>query len=449
LEVFAALLDRSVALIADATADARTFDRQAVVRTADVWDNNTFPFFRAAAGRTAYGRERRARRALAWMAGLGPARWAWMAERAAEAGYVLGVPPPDGCVEEQPFRTGWGPPHPGWGTITVERVEELARDYDLAAGRVAYASVEKAGRRLTGAVLLEVPRRFRIGGGGDGQRPARLRLDLDEVTGVILDSDDLSGLVPRFDAAGNVELALGSGSLLTGRPGRASLDDIHWAFSTAGRAADRLLPPPRRSRPTAHGLLPGGRRHELMPAASREAGWTLYWPMIQIRCVRLPNAVPLPSMRALSAALRGAGTDVLAAGRDRAALRALTGRWRREAGPHTAALRRQTPRPPVPSTPPAVAELRMLTYEATGDGARRALLHLAVPPGRGADDDTGCEMLVAEFDAVRHVRVETAAFGGVPGEFRSAADGRGVALHGGALVVAGECRTPLLGSGHE
>jgi hypothetical protein len=91
----------------------------------------------------------------------------------------------------------------------------------------------------------------------------------------------------------------------------------------------------------------------------------------------------------------------------------------------------------------------MLTYEATGDGARRALLHLAVPPGRGADDDTGWEMLVAEFDAVRHVRVETAAFGGVPGEFRSAADGRGVALHGGALVVAGECRTPLLGSGHE
>ncbi|MFE1783069.1 hypothetical protein ACFW9F_10880 [Streptomyces sp. NPDC059506] len=45
--VLAALLDRSLVQIADASADARGFDRETVRAVADVWDNNTFPLFGA------------------------------------------------------------------------------------------------------------------------------------------------------------------------------------------------------------------------------------------------------------------------------------------------------------------------------------------------------------------------------------------------------------------
>ncbi|MFJ8746285.1 hypothetical protein ACIRL2_43920 [Embleya sp. NPDC127516] len=73
-----ALLDRSLARIAAAAADARCFDREAILVAADVWDNNTFPLFRAVTAGTRGGRERRASAALEWMAGLGEERRAWM-----------------------------------------------------------------------------------------------------------------------------------------------------------------------------------------------------------------------------------------------------------------------------------------------------------------------------------------------------------------------------------
>jgi hypothetical protein len=87
--MFAALLDGSVAQIGQVSADGRYFDRQAVARIADVWDNNTFPLFGVALCRPLWLRERRARAALAWMADLGPSRRTWMIEQAAVAGHRL------------------------------------------------------------------------------------------------------------------------------------------------------------------------------------------------------------------------------------------------------------------------------------------------------------------------------------------------------------------------
>ncbi|KOX09963.1 hypothetical protein [Nocardiopsis sp. NRRL B-16309] len=86
LPALGALLDRSLVQIADA---AHTFDHQTVTAVADVWDNNTFPLFRAATGRSARQRERRARAALEWMARLSPQRRAWMVEQTAIAGYRI------------------------------------------------------------------------------------------------------------------------------------------------------------------------------------------------------------------------------------------------------------------------------------------------------------------------------------------------------------------------
>jgi hypothetical protein len=84
-----ALLDRSIVQIANAAADARSFDRETIGAVTDVWDNNTFPLFRAATAGTAGERERRALAALRWMAHGGAQRRAWMVEQAAEAGHAI------------------------------------------------------------------------------------------------------------------------------------------------------------------------------------------------------------------------------------------------------------------------------------------------------------------------------------------------------------------------
>ncbi|MCF6467613.1 hypothetical protein FAF44_04195 [Nonomuraea sp. MG754425] len=47
-----ALLDRSLVQMAEASADARTYDRRTIHTVSDIWDNNTFPLFRALGART-------------------------------------------------------------------------------------------------------------------------------------------------------------------------------------------------------------------------------------------------------------------------------------------------------------------------------------------------------------------------------------------------------------
>ncbi|MFE1273420.1 hypothetical protein [Streptomyces sp. NPDC058758] len=52
--VLAALLDRSLARMAEAAADVRLFDREAIRTASDVWDNNLFPLFWAASTSSAH-----------------------------------------------------------------------------------------------------------------------------------------------------------------------------------------------------------------------------------------------------------------------------------------------------------------------------------------------------------------------------------------------------------
>lgn len=133
VEAYGVLLDSSLSLIREASRDARTFDRLAVHRVADVWDNNTFPFFRAVRAGTAWGRERRARTGLRWMSELGPSRREWMMGLLGSGGDRL-VPP---VTEPRgPARDHEGRVRPGTLRLTADDAGELARDYLLSRAEV-------------------------------------------------------------------------------------------------------------------------------------------------------------------------------------------------------------------------------------------------------------------------------------------------------------------------
>lgn len=117
------LLDASVEQIAQAAASGHVYDRQAVVRLSDVWDNNTGPFFAAATRRTPRGRELAARRALSWLADFGSRRRAWV-ERTAQVTGLL--PPMRSPAPERPLA-------------------ELAEAYDLDQARLSGVLVEREG----------------------------------------------------------------------------------------------------------------------------------------------------------------------------------------------------------------------------------------------------------------------------------------------------------------
>ncbi|WP_147943253.1 hypothetical protein [Microbispora sp. CSR-4] len=191
LRALGALLDRSLLQIAEASADARTYDRRTVNEVADVWDNNTFPLFHAATARTSIGRERRARAALSWMADFGPERRSWMVEQAAAAGHPLerSLPPP--IARPRRTRDFRGHVTPSARPLTAEAALELATGYDVAAGEVRSLLIERAGERLTGSLVLIVPRRYDAGPQA-GDLP-ELHLWLEDVTGVHFDSDDRRG----------------------------------------------------------------------------------------------------------------------------------------------------------------------------------------------------------------------------------------------------------------
>jgi hypothetical protein len=186
MPLLAGLLDRSIARIADLAADGRFFDRQEVVRIADVWDNNTFPLFGAAVARPGWVRERRARAALRWMAAAGADRRAWMVEQAGALAAVLGQPVAD-AVHYRDYR---GLVHSGRLPLTAATVASIAVDYDLGQAVVRTVRVERAGPALAGFVALMAPRRFPA---PDEAREAVLHLDLGGVSAVEFDSDDASG----------------------------------------------------------------------------------------------------------------------------------------------------------------------------------------------------------------------------------------------------------------
>ncbi|MEV4455111.1 hypothetical protein [Microbispora sp. NPDC049633] len=275
LSALGLLLDRSLVQIAEASADARTYDRQTIHQVADVWDNNTLPLFHAAIALTSVGRERRARAALAWMAGLGPERRAWMVERAEAAGHPLErfLPPP---VAEPPhIRDSLGLVMPAFRSLTAEAALELGTDYDLAAAEVRTLLLERAGTRLTGSLVLAAPRRYDTG--PQAGEPPTLSLWLDDVTGVRFDSDDRMGVALHSGAEGTV-IGVGASGKLSATSGTVYPDDRSWHLSTAGRAADQRAPPreernhraPERRRPYRQGAaLVAGILHSVVVSSAR------------------------------------------------------------------------------------------------------------------------------------------------------------------------------------
>ncbi|GAA0942408.1 hypothetical protein GCM10009554_34860 [Kribbella koreensis] len=102
------ILDRSLAEIAATSANPETFDGHLVNRIADVWDNNTVPFFGAALARTKRRREHLAEAGLLWMADFGPDRRAWALTHTTALGYQLNLPEltPNHPYAAEPAETG-------------------------------------------------------------------------------------------------------------------------------------------------------------------------------------------------------------------------------------------------------------------------------------------------------------------------------------------------------
>ncbi|HEV7785620.1 MAG TPA: hypothetical protein VGQ28_09820, partial [Thermoanaerobaculia bacterium] len=103
-----AILDHSLDELAAASADPATFEGQRVNWIADVWDNNTAPFFGAALARTKRRREHLATAGLVWMADFGPERRAWALAHTTNLGYALTLPDltPDHPHAADPVDTG-------------------------------------------------------------------------------------------------------------------------------------------------------------------------------------------------------------------------------------------------------------------------------------------------------------------------------------------------------
>ncbi|MDH6129627.1 hypothetical protein [Kitasatospora sp. GP82] len=233
--VLGALLDRSLLQIADASSDARRFDRETISVVADVWDNNTFPLFRAATASTRRGRERRALAALEWMAGLGEERRAWMLEQASAAGHPLD----ELLAPAKPYLPGrdyLGRVMAPAMAVTPQIAENLAADYDLPSAQVRCLQVERAGSRLVGYLELAVARSYPVDD-GTSPEPATLGIRLRNITEVRFDSHDARGAALRTEADG---VSIGIGARGTLRAATADLrpDDHCWHLSAAGHRAD-------------------------------------------------------------------------------------------------------------------------------------------------------------------------------------------------------------------
>ncbi|WP_189953638.1 hypothetical protein [Streptomyces roseolus] len=236
--VLVALLDRSVERMAEAAADVRLFDREAIREAADVWDNNLFPLFWAVSAARAGERERRAAAVLEWMAGLGERRRAWMTEQAAVAGYDAAafLPAPD--EPYAPGRDYRGHVMAPQGRLTREKAEELAADYDLATATVRHLSVERAGSRLTAFLEVVADRRFAV---EEPVPPALLDVWLDGVTDADFASPGDGGVILDVGPPG-IGIVLGGGRLRAAR-GLYHPDDRSWHLSAAARTRSPLPAP--------------------------------------------------------------------------------------------------------------------------------------------------------------------------------------------------------------
>ncbi|MCY1139734.1 hypothetical protein OWR29_17170 [Actinoplanes sp. Pm04-4] len=302
IEVLTALLDRSVARIAELTADARHFDRLEVVRIADVWDNNSGPLFGVLSAprrqRAAHGRL-----ALEWMAGFGAKRQQWMAEQVALAGYALEALP---VADEGPYRD-----YRGMVRHSMQPLDaSLGEDYDLERARISSVRVEQAGHALNGFIGLEVPRRYGVAGNADVQ------VYLTGLDDCRFDNDDRRGV-----AVADGEVKLGEHGFVRAAGAEYWLDDDSWHLSQAGRRADAVTPP-RPPRNEVKLRQPDGWAYAAAAA--------LHEAMIRIRSVRYARLVGKVPVDELAGLLANAGSDARRAARWPWGYQRLAERWSRE-----------------------------------------------------------------------------------------------------------------------
>ncbi|MGW1116928.1 hypothetical protein ACWD5B_07445 [Streptomyces tanashiensis] len=354
MSVLAALLDRSLDQIAEAAADVRLFDREAIRAASDVWDNNLFPLFWAASTSNARERERRATTVLEWMAGLGERRRGWMTEQAAIAGYGIEafLPPAEPHTPGRDYRGHVMAPQ---YRLTRQSVDELVPDYDLATASVRHLQVERAGTRLTAFLQLVADRKFAV---DEPAPPALLDVWLDGVTDITFGLSDTQGVI--LDAGvQEIGISLGPGGRLRAAGGEYRLDDRSWHLSTAGRRADAVTPP-RTSRSGRPRRSPLGD----LGSDAHAAAELLRHSMLELRSVRYAARADHVPVLKLCRAFSGAGEAILAAGSQRgarrreAAFRYVIRAWAGQGGPDitrwfAAVLRERAGRPDIIETPRA------------------------------------------------------------------------------------------------
>ncbi|MEV7214266.1 hypothetical protein AB0O31_14380 [Kitasatospora cineracea] len=337
LLAYAALLDHSVRRIAEVSADAREFDREEIYRLTDVWDNNTTALFTAAAARFRWARALRARWALRWMADFGPGRRAWVVEQTAAAGVPAERLLRRAAPEPAAVPGRWRRFYRGFMVAELdgtgsELTAGLAAEYDLsAAGFLGLMAERRGADRLDGWCEFELPRRY-VGG---SPRVPRLTVHFEDPEDLRFDGGrDTTGLSLHTGPDG-VTLRLGAAGVLRCRSVRLSLDDDGWEDSPTGRRFAAAHPERRERRGVRQWALPVLRSAD-GPAA---AGRTLRAAMIAARGVRYAGSAANAPLRAVTAALAGAGPRILEAGAVRrradrdAAFAALVADWFRRGGP--------------------------------------------------------------------------------------------------------------------
>lgn len=467
-----ALLDRSLVQMAEAAADARTYDRATIHTVSDAWDNNTFPLFRALAARTGWGRDRRARAALEWMAALGAGRRTWMVEQSAIAGYPWEALLPPSRETDNGYRDSRGVVMAPTELLTTEVAAGIGVDYDLATAEVRSLLLERVGTRLTGVLVVAARRRY------SSERPvdevAELRLWLDEVTETHFDSDDSCGITIGFEA-GQVAIGVGQRGILRGVGATVHPHDRSWHLSAAGRVFDARTPagprpspetpPPRRQEPLDDGPL-------VAATILRDAMWT-------IRMVRYARYASEILVRPLCMVFAGAGESVLAAStymrasRREEAFRRLVEDWVRKGGPDLAPwfavhlrdlagkvtgttrewVTSVIPQPErdseveggTASDLPAEAELRLVKYVAPHTRYERpnvgsVLVQLAVPPCPQAGQDESWNLCGWEFTSPHHFQLSGTVFHGATNPELIGAPGvvPSLSLNSGDLTVSAD-----------
>ncbi|MEW1863265.1 hypothetical protein AB0399_23360 [Streptomyces sp. NPDC088194] len=471
MPVLVALLDRSVEQIAQAAADVRWFDREAICAAADVWDNNVQPLFWAVCTSSAAERERRARKVLEWMAALGERRRAWMTERAAVAGYApesfLAPAAPD-----LPGRDSLGHVRAPQCRLTPQYVEDLVADYALATASVRHLRFERAGTRLTAFLRLAADRRFSTGESAPAS-PALVDLRLEGVTDAVFDFCDPRGVV--VDAGrSQIAISLGTGDRIRAQAGECRVDDGSWHQSAAGRRADALTPPRTaelgRLRPPQAGGL---------GTDAGAAALLLQGIMLELRSVRYAKRADHVPVLRWCRVLEHAGAAILAAGsrrgsrRRQAAFRDVIRTWGERADPDTARrlagiLKERTgradlievPRAPerrppslagspsvseVPVPVPSQAVLTMVAWTAAHTGhlaecPATAQLQLAVPPRPDETPSAPWRLRTVSCTDPDAFHVHTDAFQG-PGsliQLGKPTAACSLDLHQGALLISAE-----------